>query len=50
MALTGCISKPEKRALAEEYYNLGNAHLQSGSFDRAVELFTRAVETDPDLL
>jgi Flp pilus assembly protein TadD len=46
----GCVSKPERRALAEEYYNLGNAYLENGDFGRAVELFTRAAETDPELL
>jgi tetratricopeptide (TPR) repeat protein len=46
----GCATSPRRTALAEEYYNLGNAYLSAGQWDRAVDFFTRAVETDPELL
>jgi tetratricopeptide (TPR) repeat protein len=46
----GCATSPRRSALAEEYYNLGNAYLGAGDWDRAVDFFARAVEIDPELL
>jgi tetratricopeptide (TPR) repeat protein len=48
--LASCLSAPERRAVAEEYYNLGNAHLAAGKAQRALSLFELAVRTDPSLL
>jgi len=48
--LASCLSTPERRAVAEEYYNLGNAHLAAGKIQRALALFELAVRTDPSLL
>ncbi len=48
--LASCMSAPERRAVAEEYYNLGNAHLAAGKVQRALALFELAVRADPSLL
>ena len=48
--LSSCASTPERRAVAEEYYNLGNAHLAAGNAQRALSLFELAIRTDPSLL
>ncbi len=48
--LSSCVSTPERRAVAEEYYNLGNAHLAAGHAQRALSLFELAIRTDPALL
>lgn len=45
-----CVSAPERRAVAEEYYNLGNAQFAAGKVQRAVALFELSIRTDPSLL
>lgn len=50
LLLCSCLSAPERRAVAEEYYNLGNAHLAAGRAQRALSLFELAIKTDPSLL
>ena len=37
---------PERRAVAEEYYNLGNGYLAAGKVQRALSLFELAIRTD----
>ncbi len=48
--LCSCVSAPERRAVAEEYYNLGNAQFAAGRFSRALSLFELAIKADPSLL
>jgi tetratricopeptide (TPR) repeat protein len=48
--LAQCASGPSRRALAEEYYNLGNANLAAGKVQRALALFDLAMRTDSDIL
>ena len=50
VVLAGCASVPQRQALAEEYYNLGNSYLAVNDFSRAVEFFRRAIDVHPDLL
>lgn len=35
--------------IAEEYYNLGNAHFELEQYDRSYEYYLRAQELDPDI-
>jgi tetratricopeptide (TPR) repeat protein len=48
--LASCVSAPERRAVAEEYYNLGNSYLAAGKVEHALSLFEIAIQTDASLL
>ena len=47
--LASCAGVPRNAALAQEYYNLGNAHLELKNYDRAVSLYRQAIRLDPEL-
>ncbi len=48
--LASCLSSPERRAVAEEYYNLGNSYLAAGKVQHALSLFEMAIRADASLL
>jgi tetratricopeptide (TPR) repeat protein len=47
--LATCAGTPRDAALAQEYYNLGNAHLELKNYERAVSLYREAIRLDPGL-
>ena len=47
--LLACAGAPRNAALAQEYYNLGNAHLELKNFDRAAAMYREAIRLDPGL-
>jgi tetratricopeptide (TPR) repeat protein len=47
--LCSCAGTPRNAGLAQEYYNLGNAHLELKNYDRAVSLYREALRLDPEL-
>jgi tetratricopeptide (TPR) repeat protein len=47
--LLACAGAPRNAALAREYYNLGNAHLELKNFDRAASMYREAIRLDPKL-
>jgi tetratricopeptide (TPR) repeat protein len=47
--LASCAGAPRDAALAQEYYNLGNAHLELKNYERAVSLYREAIRLDPGL-
>jgi len=47
--LASCASRVSYRALAEEYYNLGNAFFELGDYERSFQYYSRAVELDETL-
>jgi len=49
LPLASCAGAPREAALAQEYYNLGNAHLELKNYQRAVALFREAIRLDPGL-
>src|SRR4030042_1253686 len=49
LLLASCAGAPRDAALAQEYYNLGNAHLELKNYERAVSLFREAIRLDPEL-
>ncbi|MFW5643646.1 MAG: tetratricopeptide repeat protein [Alkalispirochaeta sp.] len=49
VTLTSCASRVSYRALAEEYYNLGNAYFELGEYERSFQFYSRAVDLDETL-
>jgi tetratricopeptide (TPR) repeat protein len=49
LLLLACAGAPRNAALAQEYYNLGNAHLELKNFDRAASMYREAIRLDPGL-
>jgi tetratricopeptide (TPR) repeat protein len=49
LLLASCAGAPRDAALAQEYYNLGNAHLELKNYERAVAMYREALRLDPEL-
>jgi tetratricopeptide (TPR) repeat protein len=45
--LLGCVSSQRDRAIAVEYFDLGNAYLDLGQYDKAITEFQSALRLDP---
>ena len=48
--LAGCSSSPARRDVAVEYYNIGNAYVDLGQNEKAVQAFRDALRLDPGLV
>lgn len=42
-ALSSCVTGVSRQELAEEYFNLGNAHFELGNFDRSYRYYQQAI-------
>ncbi len=47
IALCGCVTNRQNRALASEYYDLGNTYVDLGQYDKAIQRFQAALKLDP---
>ncbi len=47
--LASCAGAPREAALGQEYYNLGNVHLELKNYERAVAMYREAIRLDPEL-
>lgn len=45
----GCATSVTTRQLAEEYFNLGNAYYELGSYERSFEYYSRAIALSDDI-
>ena len=48
--LLGCASPPRDRGLAIEYYNIGNAYLELGRLEKALDAYRNSLRLDPGFL
>jgi len=49
LMLAGCATSPQNRALAADYYDLGNAYVELGQYDKAIQRFEQSIRLDPGL-
>jgi len=49
LMLFGCAGTPGETGAAADYYNIGNAYVELGQYDRAVDNFQKALRLDPRL-
>jgi tetratricopeptide (TPR) repeat protein len=47
VALCGCVTSRRDRDVASEYYDLGNAYIELGKYDKAIVEFEAALKIDP---
>jgi tetratricopeptide (TPR) repeat protein len=50
LLLAGCVAQPRGRDLAAEYYNIGNAFLELGRYEKALDAFQDALRLDPGMV
>ena len=47
LVLSGCVTSRRDRDVASEYYDLGNAYVELGKYDKAITEFQAALKIDP---
>jgi len=48
--VSGCVSSARDRQVATEYFDLGNAYVELGRYEKAVTAFQSAVQLDPSFV
>jgi tetratricopeptide (TPR) repeat protein len=47
LILSGCVTSRRDHEIASEFYDLGNAYVELGKYDKAIEEFQAALKVDP---
>jgi tetratricopeptide (TPR) repeat protein len=47
LVLAGCVTGPQNRKVAADYYDIGNAYADLGQYDKAIQYYQTALQVDP---